>query len=88
SAALTLCRDLRVAGRVLETSDTLLRLDAGGQEVVWGFAGGVLRRSTGGAEKTWRFSAVRFRQDGGLVEAELDGPSGPLRLAVMVYGGG
>ncbi|MEW5935471.1 MAG: hypothetical protein AB1816_17975 [Bacillota bacterium] len=88
SAALALCRDLRGAGRVLEVSEAVLRLDVGGQEVGWSFSGGVLTRSAGGAVKSWPFSAVRFRRDGNLVEAELDGPSGPLRLAVMVYGGG
>jgi len=88
SAALALCRDLRGAGRVLEVSDTVLRLDVGGHEVVWRFSGGVLTRSAGGAGKSWPFWAVRFRRDGNLVEAELDGASGPLRLAVMVYGGG
>lgn len=88
SAALALCRDLRGAGKVLEVSDTVLRLDVGGQEVDWRFSGGVLTRSAGGIRKTWPFSAVRFRRDGGLVQAELDGPSGPFRLAVMVYGGG
>lgn len=88
SAALALCRDLRGAGRVLEVSDTLLRLDAGGQEVAWSFSGGILTRSAAGAEKSWRLPAVRFRRDGSLVEVSLDGPSGPLRFAVMVYGGG
>ena len=88
SAALALCRDLRGAGRVLEVSDAVLRLDVGGQEVDWRFSGGVLTRSAGGAAKSWPFSAVSFRRDGNLVEASLDGASGPLRLAVMVYGGG
>lgn len=88
SAALALCRDLRGAGSVLEVSDAVLRLDVGGQEVDWRFSEGILTRSAGGAGKSWPFSAVSFRRDGNLVEAELDGPSGPLRLAVMVYGGG
>ena len=88
SAALALCRDLRGAGKVLEVSEALLRLDVGGQEVVWAFSGGALTRLAGGVQKSWSFSAVRFRQDGNLVEVSLDGPSGPVRLAVMVYGRG
>lgn len=87
SALLTLSKDLRGASRVLEVSDTLLRLDAGGEEVSWSFSGGSLRRSFGAAVKTWPFSGVRFSRDGQLVRVELEGPAGPMRAAVLVYGG-
>ncbi|MDI6824612.1 MAG: hypothetical protein QME93_07890 [Bacillota bacterium] len=88
SAFLALCRDLRGASKVLDVSDALLRLEVGGQEVSWSFSGGELVRSAGGVEKRWFFSDARFRRDGNLVEACLDGPAGPLRTAVMVYEGG
>ena len=89
SAFLALCRDLRGAGRVLEVSDTVLRLDVGGQEVAWSFSAGELVRSAGGASRLWRFSGVRFsREPGGPVRVFLDGPAGPMRTAVMVYEGG
>lgn len=86
SAFLALCRDLRGTRKVLEVSDTLLRLDIGGQEVSWSFSGELLVRSAGGVSRSWRFSEVRFsRKSGGPVEVFLDGPAGPLRTAVMIY---
>lgn len=86
SAFLALCRDLRGAGKVLEVSDTVLRLDAGTQEITWSFSGGFLVRSAGGVSRSWRFSEVRFsRGPGGPIAVFLDGPAGPLRTAVMVY---